>query len=203
MPSVYHHIVIALSMHVPGGNCASTEGHQDGMAGGWAAAPGTRLYFCCHAIARHDGSQHLNNHSVNAVANQLAVHDRPAILCSKQILAPRTRLILRQNSVGRESLLHPKNCTQHSLSRGGPRIGGSMERSIWCPEPGSNRHAPYAGKRRILSPQCLPISPSGQCSALARWIDGDCRTAREGSMPPSRLRPGSLDWAPRIRAWAC
>ena len=31
----------------------------------------------------------------------------------------------------------------------------------WCPEPGSNRYAPCAGKRRILSPLCLPIPPSG------------------------------------------
>ena len=30
----------------------------------------------------------------------------------------------------------------------------------WCLEPGSNRYAPYSGKRRILSPLCLPISPS-------------------------------------------
>ena len=34
--------------------------------------------------------------------------------------------------------------------------------TTWCPGPESNRHAPYSGKRRILSPLCLPISPPGQ-----------------------------------------
>jgi hypothetical protein len=32
-------------------------------------------------------------------------------------------------------------------------------RVTWCPEPESNR---YALRRGILSPLCLPISPSGQ-----------------------------------------
>ena len=31
---------------------------------------------------------------------------------------------------------------------------------MWCPERGSNPHAPFQG-RRILSPLRLPVSPSG------------------------------------------
>lgn len=37
--------------------------------------------------------------------------------------------------------------------------GMDYEIFLWCPEPESNRHAHY--RRGILSPLCLPISPSG------------------------------------------
>ena len=39
------------------------------------------------------------------------------------------------------------------------------DRGEWCLEPESNRYAPYAGKRRILSPLCLPIPPSRPLTA--------------------------------------
>lgn len=38
-------------------------------------------------------------------------------------------------------------------------------RAIWCPEPESNRYAPFQG-RRILSPLRLPISPPGLTGTL-------------------------------------
>ncbi len=49
----------------------------------------------------------------------------------------------------------------------------------WCLEPGSNRYAPYAGKRRILSPLCLPISPSRHAAptlSCKNRGDSRCRT---------------------------
>ncbi len=39
-----------------------------------------------------------------------------------------------------------------------------MGRCDWCPEPGSNRHSL---RRGILSPLCLPVSPSGRMPL--RW----------------------------------
>ncbi len=65
--------------------------------------------------------------------------------------------------------------------RGEVRPKGPRRRDKpWCPRPGSNRYAPYAGKRRILSPQCLPISPLGRervrvcliVTAIAPMLEG-------------------------------
>jgi hypothetical protein len=51
-----------------------------------------------------------------------------------------------------------------TLSRIGvtPTLCHCLVLTRWCPRPESNRYAPYAGKRRILSPMCLPIPPLGQ-----------------------------------------
>src|SRR5260370_37355891 len=48
----------------------------------------------------------------------------------------------------------------------------SLHDALPISEPGSNRHAPVR-KRRILSPQCLPISPSGPCTAASQ-VSANC-----------------------------
>ncbi len=61
--------------------------------------------------------------------------------------------------------------------RTSPTAGGLGELD-WCPEPESNRHGGIT-HRRILSPLCLPVSPSGP-------LRNDHRILPEPTFPPCR-----------------
>ena len=71
----------------------------------------------------------------------------------------------------------------------------------WCLEPGSNRYAPYAGKRRILSPLCLPISPSRHAApTLSCKKPGGSRCKTEPAnkrLSPARSMHRGNEWSGR------
>jgi hypothetical protein len=73
-----------------------------------------------------------------------------------------------------------------------PVVLPTYRRRIWCPEPESNRHAGIT-QRGILSPLCLPISPSG------RWGDSTgfgnaspARSAKTGYRRVTSINAGGI-----------